>query len=155
MIRPPLETGTTTMRTAPALLALLAFASVVHARDAGSLVVEDAWIRAAPPGAEVLAGYATLRNVGPDALTISGARSAAFGRIDLHEMSMQGGVMRMRPLAGVALQPRGEAKLAPGGTHLMLMQPQRALKLGDVVEVELLDAAGKPHAAEFTVREAE
>ena len=102
-----------------------------------------------------MGGYATLRNGGPASLTISGARSDAFERVELHEMSMQGGVMRMRPLAGIVLQPRGEAKLAPGGTHLMLMQPQRALKVGDVVDVELLDASGAAHAAKFTVRAAE
>jgi len=122
---------------------------------AAGLAIEDAWIRAAPPGAEVMGGYATLRNGGPASLTISGARSDAFERVELHEMSMQGGVMRMRPLAGIVLQPRGEAKLAPGGTHLMLMQPQRALKVGDVVDVELLDASGAAHAAKFTVRAAE
>lgn len=154
MIRPPFETGTTNMRIAALLLALLCLLAPADTRAAG-LAVEDAWIRAAPPGAEVLAGYATLRNAGPDALTISGARSAAFARIELHEMRMAGGVMRMRPLGGIALQPRGEAKLAPGGTHLMLMQPQRALKVGDVVAVELLDAAGKAHPAEFTVRAAD
>jgi periplasmic copper chaperone A len=151
MIRPPIESDIPAMRIAFLLLALL----VGPGARAGGLAVDDAWIRAAPPGADVMAGYATLRNDGKSALTIAGARSDAFARVELHEMSMQGGVMRMRPLSGIALQPRGEAKLAPGGTHFMLLQPQRALKVGDVVTVELLDAAGKAHPAEFTVREAE
>lgn len=139
------------MRIATLLLALL----TSPAAHATGLAVEDPWIRAAPPGAEVLAGYAMLRNGGATAITLSGARSDAFARVELHEMSMEGGVMRMRPLAGIVLQARGEAKLAPGGTHLMLMQPKRALKVGDVVDVELLDASGAAHAAKFIVRAAD
>ena len=62
--------------------------------------------------------------------------------------------MKMRALGGIALAAHGDVRLAPGGTHLMLMQPKRALKIGDVVEVELVDASGAAHAARFVVREA-
>ncbi|HET7844348.1 MAG TPA: copper chaperone PCu(A)C [Xanthomonadales bacterium] len=134
------------------LAALLAWAPFAHA---DGLTIEDAWIRAAPPGADVLAGYATLRNGGEASLTITGARSADFARVELHEMRMDGGVMRMRPLSGVAIAPRGNVSLAPGGTHFMLLEPKRALKVGDVVEVELLEASGAAHAARFEVREAQ
>ena len=51
--------------------------------------------------------------------------------------------------------PAGFNVLAPGGTHLMLVQPKRLLKVGDIVEVELVDATGTAHAAKFVVREAQ
>lgn len=128
---------------------------VAGTAQAAGLVFEDPWIRAAPPGADVLAGYATLRNDGDAALTITGGRSADFERVELHEMTMAGGVMKMRALGGIALAAHGDVRLAPGGTHLMLIQPKRALKIGDVVEVELVDASGAAHGARFTVREAQ
>ena len=131
--------------------ALLLVAGTVQA---AGLVFEDPWIRAAPPGADVLAGYATLRNDGDAALTITGGRSPDFERVELHEMTMAGGVMKMRALGGIALAAHGDVRLAPGGTHLMLVEPKRALKIGDVVEVELVDASGAAHAARFVVREA-
>ena len=132
--------------------ALLLVAGTVQA---AGLVFEDPWIRAAPPGADVLAGYATLHNVGDTSLTITGGRSADFERVELHEMKMEAGVMKMRALGGIALAAHGDVTLAPGGTHLMLVEPKRALKIGDVVEVELVDASGAAHAARFTVREAQ
>jgi len=144
----------TTMMRLPILFAVL-LGLIAGCARAGELAIGDPWIRAAPPGAEVLAGYAIVHNGGDGVVTITGARSAAFGRIELHEMSMSGGVMRMRPLAALAIAPGDETKLAPGSTHLMLMQPQRALKIGDVVEVELVEASGALHPAQFTVRAAE
>lgn len=152
MIRLPLAAGTTmNLRLRLVAISMLLFAGTVHA---AGLSIEDPWIRAAPPGADVLAGYATLHNLGDTSLTITGGRSADFERVELHEMKMESGVMKMRPLGGIALAAHGDVALAPGGTHLMLMQPKRLLKAGDVVDVELVDASGAAHAARFVVRAA-
>lgn len=141
------------IRTRSMLFAVL-LATATGAQAAG-LAIDDPWIRAAPPGADVLAGYATLRNGADADITITGARSADFARVELHEMTMDGGMMRMRPLSGIAIPARRSVALAPGGTHLMLVEPKRALKLGDVVDLELLDASGAAHAARFEVRSVE
>jgi len=156
MIRLPIDTGTAMKLRLPTLLPFLALLMLATgARAAGNVVIMDAWIRGAPPGADVLAAYATLRNEGDEAVTIAGGRSADFGRVELHEMTMSGGVMRMRPLAGLVVAAHRETTLAPGATHLMLIEPKRALKLGDEVELELFDASGKAYFARFTVRAAD
>jgi hypothetical protein len=120
---------------------------------AAGLEVREAWIREAPPSATVLAGYAELSNPGPAPLRVTGARSADFGAVEIHEMRMDDGVMRMRALDAIELAPGASVRLAPGGNHLMLMRPARALRAGDrvaiVFEVEGATAVG----VDFTVRQ--
>ena len=135
--------------------ALAAFAVnllLATAPSASPLLVEDAWIRAAPPGAVVLAGYATLRNEGPAAVHVVGASSDDFERVEIHEMSMHDGVMRMRALERVEVPAQDAIALAPGGTHLMLHEPRRALAAGDKVVIELRDSGGGATSATFEVR---
>jgi hypothetical protein len=100
------------------------------------LAVQDAWIREAPPGA-MSAAYAKLTNRGKRALTLDGARSAAFGGASLHRTVVdEGGMARMR--AGtLTLEPGASAALEPGGWHLMLFDPASILKAGDVVPLTL------------------
>lgn len=128
------------------------FAMLAATAAASSLVVESAWIRAAPPGAVVLAGYATLGNESDATVEIVAATSGDFARVELHEMSMREGVMRMRALDRAVVPARGTLDLAPGGTHLMLHEPKRALVPGDRVEIVLRDASGVDHVATFEVR---
>ena len=107
--------------------ALLLVAGTVQA---AGLVFEDPWIRAAPPGADVLAGYATLHNVGDTSLTITGGRSADFERVELHEMKMEAGVMKMREVKGIDVAANGKTELKPGGFHIMLVGLADGLKEG-------------------------
>ena len=119
---------------------------------AGDLVVRDAWIRAAPPGAVVLAGYATLENRGKTKVSVVGAESRAFARAELHTMRTEDGVMRMRPLAALPVPPGETVALAPGANHLMLRSPKRAVAKGDRIVVELVDDEGTRTAVSFDVR---
>ncbi len=83
------------------------------------IAVVDAWARATPPGAKVAAGYFTVENAGAASDRLVSASSPA-GEVALHKMSMQGGVMRMEPVAGgIVVPPGGSVTLAPGGTHAM------------------------------------
>lgn len=133
-------------------LALLAFLSAPgFAAAAGSLSVTDAWIRAAPPGAQVMAGYATLANVGDEPLTVLAVQSADFRQGALHETVEEGGMAKMRELHRLAIEPGARASLAPGGKHLMLMQPRRAIAAGDRVEVVFLLGDGTRHQTFFDV----
>jgi copper(I)-binding protein len=132
-----------------ALLAALAapFATAARAEDvkAGDLVISQAWSRATPSGAKVAGGYLTVENKGsaPDRL-VSGSADMA-GRVEIHEMAMDGGVMKMRPLdKGVAIPPGKTVKFAPGGNHIMLMDLKGSFKQGDKVPVTLqFEKAGK------------
>lgn len=112
---------------------------------AGDLVISQAWSRATPGGAKVGGGYLTIENKGtaPDRL-ISGSADVA-AKVQVHEMSMNNGVMTMRPLeAGVVIEPGKMIKLAPGGFHLMLLDLKSPLKQGDKLPITLeFEKAGK------------
>ena len=98
-----------------------------------------------PAGAKVAGGYLTIENKGtaPDRL-VSGAGDIA-GKVEIHEMAMNNGVMTMRPLdKGLVIEPGKTVKLAPGGYHVMLMDLKGPLKQGDKVPLTLqFEKAGK------------
>ena len=112
---------------------------------AGDLLITQAWSRATPGGAKIAGGYLTIENKGttPDRL-IKGTADIS-GKVEVHEMAMNNGVMTMRELdKGLAIEPGKTVKLAPGGYHLMLMDLKGALKQGDKVAVTLeFEKAGK------------
>ncbi|WP_245309755.1 copper chaperone PCu(A)C [Bradyrhizobium jicamae] len=112
---------------------------------AGDIVITQAWSRATPAGAKVAGGYLTIENKGtaPDRL-ISGSGDIA-GKLEIHEMAMNNGVMTMRALdKGLSIEPGKTVKLAPGGNHLMLMDLKQPFKEGDKVPVTLqFEKAGK------------
>jgi copper(I)-binding protein len=110
---------------------------------ANGLEGRDGWIREAPPQAPVRAGYVELRNGGPADVVLTGARSEAFGAIEVHEMVGEGDLMRMRRLQELRVPAGGTVTLQPGGRHLMLFRPQRPLQAGDtvVVTLELVDGS--------------
>lgn len=97
----------------------------------------DGWVRAAPPGAEMMAGYLKLRNTTKAAQTVREVSSPDFGAVDMHETRMIEGQMQMRSITPLRLSAGAEIELAPGGKHLMLMQPAKALRAGDTVSLSL------------------
>jgi len=136
------------------LIWLLALGLAANATAAGHLVIEHAWIRTAPPGVMMLAGYATLRNAGDAPITVTGADSADFGDVSLHQTIEENGVERMRPLGHIEIAPGASVEFAPGARHFMLMRPKRELKQGDSVEIHISTSAGDGANAEFVVGDA-
>jgi copper(I)-binding protein len=130
-----------TRRFAVACAVLLGAAGSASA--AGNLDVTDAWIRVAPPGATMLAGYATLANSGDQPLTILTVQSNAFRMASLHETVIDDGVSRMKDLHRLVIAPGQTVQLKPGGKHLMLMQPRHGITEGDRIEVMFLLADGE------------
>ena len=90
----------------------------------------------------MLAGYMTLRNAGKDPVRFDWTQSDAFGMVELHRSVMVNGMATMRPAGAQTIPAGGELKLEPGGLHLMLMDPARALKIGDSVRFRLHFAGG-------------
>ena len=136
-------------------LACLAGASAAVASPAPCAPkVEKAWIRAAPPGATVLAGYATLRNDCPTPVDLVGIKGRDFMMAQLHETRMANGASTMRHVKRAVVPARGQLRLAPGGYHLMLMHPRRKLPEGSVVQLDLLLADGRRIPLQMTVRRA-
>ena len=107
-----------------------------------------------PPTATTTAVYMTLRNVGEAADTLVGIETAAAGRATLHDMILEGGVMRMAPLlGGVALPPGATVRLEPGGRHGMLEGLTGLPEPGGTVEIVLrLARAGALQVAARVVR---
>lgn len=95
-------------------------------RPVGLLRIVDGWTPATPAGATVAAGYLTIRNTG-DGDRLLGGMTTTGEAILIHEMRVDGGVMRMRPVtSGAPVPPRGMLRLAPQGLHLMIPHPERA-----------------------------
>jgi copper(I)-binding protein len=112
---------------------------------AGDLVITQAWSRATPGGAKTGSGYLTIENKGSAPDRLIGGSADVADKVQVHEMTMNNGVMTMRPLdQGVAIEPGKTVKLAPGGYHLMLLDLKSPLKRGDKVPVTLeFEKAGK------------
>ena len=105
---------------------------------AASLSVRDAWASPTPGGAQVSAGYLTIVNGAEAADTLVSATSPRAASVEVHEMSMDGAVMRMRQVAGgLAIPSGGEVSLAPGGNHLMFMGVTQPFAEGESIPVTL------------------
>ena len=104
----------------------------------GDITVAAPWTRATPGGAKVAGGYLKVTNNGAAADKLVGATTDIAGRVEIHEMSMSGGVMQMRPLdAGLELKAGQTVELKPGGYHVMFMDLKRQLKQGETVKATL------------------
>lgn len=121
------------------------------AADGPVLSVEDAWIRAAPPGVNVMAGYATLRNRGNQAVRCDGVSGADFGAAEVHRTVIENGDSRMLRDQALEVPAGKEAAFAPGSFHLMLFRPQRVFAAGDTSTL-VLRCGEQQLSAEFQIR---
>jgi copper(I)-binding protein len=122
--------------------------------EASPLRVEDPWSRPTPPGAPSAVGYLTLTNTGTVPVTLVGASSPEARSVEIHTMSLAGGVMRMRSVTGgLVVGPGRTLRLAPGGYHLMLIAPKRAFQAGDAVPLTLRFAPGGALKVELRVQQ--
>lgn len=128
-------------RLAGLTLAFALLASPALARDykLGSLEIEQPWSRATPPTAPSAGGFLKITNKGTTADRLISARSTASAKTEIHEMKMEGSVMRMRELdKGLEIPAGGSVTLAPGGYHLMFMQLKEPFKQDAKVPVTLV-----------------
>ena len=125
--------------------ALICASARAEGIKAGDLLITQAWSRATPGGAKVGGGYFTIENKGSTPDRLIGGSAEIAGKVQLHEMAMNNGVMTMRQLdKGLVIEPGKTVKLAPGGLHLMLHDLKNPLKQGDKVPVTLeFEKAGK------------
>ena len=122
-----------------AALAVALGIGFAQAQTPGSISIEKPFSRATPGGSKVGAGYMTITNKGNAADRLLSASSPAAGKVEIHEMTMQDGVMKMRELAGgLPIEAGKTASLAPGGYHLMLTDLKAPLKEGDLLELTLV-----------------
>ena len=128
------------MKTLQLLLATSLLSTLNAMAD---VTVIDAWVRANVPGQSVGAAYMTLNS--PQDSTLVYIESAAAGTVEIHSMSMNNNVMKMRKLEELPLKAGMAEKLAPGGFHLMLFDLAKPLKAGEKVNFTLCfkDKSGK------------
>jgi copper(I)-binding protein len=129
------------------VLAAILLAAPVRADEvkAGDLVITQAWSRATPGGAKIGGGYLTIENKGATPDRLIGGSADVAAKVQVHEMTMADGIMKMRPVeGGLTIDPGKTVKLAPSGYHLMIMDLKSPLKQGDKVPVTLeFEKAGK------------
>lgn len=144
------------MKTMQRLIAILAVMFLTsHAHAAAQMGVTNAWIPQAPPGASMMAGYLTLKNDGDKAVSILAAQSDRFRTVTVHQTVIEDGVSRMRELHLFEMSPGKEITFAPGGMHLMLMEPRRPVAAGDKIEITFLLSDGQRVPAIFDVQAAD
>ena len=134
------------------LIAAMAAAPVMASAQAPAPQVQasNAWSRATPGGASTGAVYLTLSSPAGDTLT--GASSPVAKTASVHEMNMDGNVMRMRPVSGGLPLPAGRpVMLQPGGYHIMLEGLKAPLKQGQTVPLHLTFAKSAPVDVTATV----
>ena len=114
----------------------LSFSTQAQEAKVGSIKVENAYTRATVPGQMAAGGFMKIENKGTADQLVS-ASSPVAGEVQLHEMAMDGNVMRMRQVKYIALQAGGAVELKPGGLHLMFMNIKAPLTAGETVPVKL------------------
>lgn len=104
----------------------------------GDLTITAPFTRATLPNAPVAGGFLTVTNTGAEDDRLVAVSSEAAGHSELHEMAMEGDVMKMRELVDGLTIPAGETvALKPGGYHIMFMELQHSLEEGHTVSVTL------------------
>lgn len=122
----------------------LALLAVLFLNPAAAQVsVSDAWARATVPGQQGGGVFMTL--VAPDGATLIGVSSPVASEASVHEMSLEGGIMRMRPIESLALPAGRSVQLKPGAEHLMLEGLLHPLAAGERIPLTLRfrDAQGR------------
>jgi len=126
-----------------ALLGIFLLSRGALAAGTEDVAVSGAWARATVPGQPVAAAYLDISS--RQGATLIGVRSDAAGAVQVHSMREDGGVMRMRELERLELPAGQTVRLAPSGTHLMLLDLKRPLRSGDSITLDLtlVDKAGR------------
>jgi copper(I)-binding protein len=107
-----------------AFVGALAIASLAHAHayELGDLTIDHPWSRATPAAAPVGAGYLVVTNKGKTADRLVSASAGISAKVEIHEMAIIDGVMRMRALdQGIVIPPGGKVEFKPGGYHIMFI----------------------------------
>ena len=120
-----------------AALCLVAGGATAHDYTLKSLSIDHPFARATPPGAKTGGAFFVVENTGKTSDKLIRVASPAAGGAELHEMAMDGGVMKMRAIAAMDVPAGGKLELKPGGYHVMMFDLKQPLKPGDKVPLTL------------------
>ena len=130
-------------------------ASTAQAGDykVGALEVASPWSRATPKGATVAAGYMKITNTGTEPDRLVGGSSDVATSFQIHEMRMEKGVAKMRPLTkGLEIKPGQTVELVPASFHIMFAGLKRPLAAGDRIKATLTFEKAGPVEVEYDVQ---
>ena len=136
--------GIATLVFAAAALMLPAVPALAADYDVGAMHIARPWARGTPKGAASGAGYMTITNNGTAPDRLNCISDDASAQCQIHNMTMEGGVMKMRPVeAGLEIKPGETVTFKPGGYHVMFVGLKHPLEQGKAVKVTLkFDRAG-------------
>lgn len=118
----------------------------------GALIVEQPWTRATPGGARVAGGFMKITNTGKEPDRLIGGTTDIARVFEVHEMTMDGKMMKMRALAqGLEIRPGATAELKPGGYHVMFIDLKAPVKMGAPLKGELVFEKAGRLAVEYRV----
>lgn len=112
---------------------------LAHDFSKGAIKISHPWTRATPAGAKVAGGFMIIENTGATADRLIGGSAIDAGRFEVHEMTMSGGVMKMRELQkGLEIKPGEKVTLKPGSYHVMFMDLKQPLAQGSLIKGTLV-----------------
>ncbi len=138
---------------APGVKIVAAAGASPVAQKAGALTIEQPWARATPGGAAVGGGYVRVTNTGTAPDRLIGGSFPGASRVEVHEMRLEGDVMRMKPVeGGLEIKPGATVELKPGSYHLMFMDLKEPLKEGQTIKGSLVFEKAGTVDVEYVVR---
>ncbi|HLH96089.1 MAG TPA: copper chaperone PCu(A)C [Xanthobacteraceae bacterium] len=124
--------------SAIAVVLCVASASAAETFTVGSIEVTGPWARATPKGASVGGAYMTVTNKGSEPDRLTGGSSPAAAKLEVHQMSMNNGVMSMRPVqGGLEIKPGQTVVFNPSSFHIMMVGLKQPLTQGEHVKATL------------------
>jgi periplasmic copper chaperone A len=133
-------------------LGALAVGAAAEDYTVGSIQVASPWTRATPKGSMIAGAYMKISNKGTAADKLVGGSTTVATRFEVHRMSMENGVMTMRPVeGGLEIKPGETVELKPGSFHVMLMGLKQPLVKGQQVRGTLQFEKAGPVDIEYTV----
>jgi len=131
---------------------MLALTLIAAASEEAGVSVRNAWVRESPPGVAMMAGYMALQNNTSRSQVIVAAHSSDFETVMIHRTIVKNGMAGMEHAPQIELAPNASLIFAPGGYHLMLMNPKRTLRAGNSVVINLEFRGGPVLPVAFEVR---
>lgn len=141
-------------RTAAALAIIIALAAPTAAHDfkAGTIEIGHPWSRPTPPSAPVASGYVKLTNTGTEGDRLTAISSPIAERAEIHRSVVADGVVSMRPVDGLAVEPGATVDFGVEKLHVMFIAPDRQLKDGDRFPATLVFEKAGTVEVEFVVQ---
>lgn len=138
---------------APGVKIVTAANAASAVKQASTIAIDQPWSRATPAGAKVGGGYLRITNNGKETDRLIGGSFPIASRVEVHEMAMEGDVMRMKQVqGGLEIKPGASVELKPGGYHLMFMDLKSPLTEGQTVKGTLVFEKAGAVEVEYSVR---